>query len=56
MTMVKPPTVDEYRAAKIQNALDYSPSQYACKKCGWPVVRGYVCTACGDTNPSEASK
>lgn len=24
-----------------------------CKKCGFAVNRGYCCTGCGDTNPSE---
>jgi len=25
----------------------------SCMKCKWPVISGYCCTFCGDTNPSE---
>jgi hypothetical protein len=26
---------------------------YGCKKCGHPVIKGYCCKGCGDTNPSH---
>jgi rubrerythrin len=32
------------------------PDLYPCMKCGYPVQRGYCCTACGDTNPSSEKK
>lgn len=37
-------------------AREYVPSIYACKKCGYPVVNGYICTHCGDDNPSEGPR
>ncbi|MCK5608587.1 hypothetical protein KAR91_42285 [Candidatus Pacearchaeota archaeon] len=30
----------------------YAPNIHPCKKCGHPVVEGYACTTCYDTNPS----
>ena len=49
------PTAEQYRVAKISLAINYAPDINPCKKCGWPVVRGYCCTACGDINPSSVS-
>ena len=39
---------------KLANALarDYVAIRQ-CMKCTHPVVHGYCCTFCGDTNPSE---
>ena len=34
-------------------ARQYAPPIYACQKCGYPVAKGYVCTHCGDGNPSQ---
>jgi hypothetical protein len=42
-----------YKQRAIKLALDLCPSMYPCKKCGSPVVKGYCCTFCGDTNPSK---
>jgi hypothetical protein len=33
-------------------ARDFAPVIYPCKKCGYPVVKGYCCDGCGDTRPS----
>ncbi len=49
----KPPSEDDYRKAAIGLAFDYAPSIRACKKCGWPHASGYVCSYCGDNNPTE---
>ena len=51
----EPPTEEQYRMARINLALDYAPTIYACKKCGWPVALGYCCGSCGDINPSSKS-
>jgi hypothetical protein len=34
-------------------ARDFCPSIYPCKKCGHPIISGYCCTFCGDSNPNE---
>ena len=34
-------------------ARSFCPSIYPCGKCEYPVVDGYCCTSCGDTNPRE---
>ena len=47
------PTYTEYQKAKAEVALDYAPEIYPCRKCGWPVLSGYCCTYCEDTDPSE---
>lgn len=51
---VAPPENDEaYQDAAGVIARGYAPEMYPCKKCGWPVIRGFTCTTCGDDNPSE---
>lgn len=49
---VKPYT-EQWELEASELARRYVPSIYPCKKCGHPVVYGYVCTFCGDTNPDE---
>jgi hypothetical protein len=49
-----PRTQVAYSRAAAQLAFDYCPPMYTCQKCGWPVVDGYCCSTCGDTNPREA--
>ena len=49
---MKAPTKRQYEKAEKAQAVDYAPDIYPCKKCGWPVVSGYICNYCGDTNPS----
>jgi hypothetical protein len=34
----------------------YSPLLYPCKKCNHPVVSGYCCSYCGDSNPSSTKE
>jgi hypothetical protein len=34
-----------------QLARSYAPYIYPCGKCDGPVMDGYCCTTCGDTNP-----
>lgn len=50
------PTRKEYNAKVIQLLEDHGPRIYPCKKCGWPVVDGYICETCGDHNPYEPVK
>ena len=40
---------------KIANnmARSYCPNIYPCGKCESPVIEGYCCITCGDTNPRE---
>jgi hypothetical protein len=53
MPKLKPPTPKEFEQHKIRMALAAVPTIYACKKCGWPVIDGFRCTYCNDSNPSE---
>jgi rubrerythrin len=48
-------TQEEWDELATQLRLQNAPSVYACKKCGYPVVKGNVCTYCWDTNPSQPS-
>ncbi len=34
-------------------AIAYAPEIYRCKRCGYPVISGYCCTHCGDSDPSS---
>lgn len=52
-TKVKPPTQAEYEKRRLQILLSYAPRTYPCGSCGWPVIDGYCCNTCGDTNPRE---
>jgi len=42
---------DEYKRAAISLAFSYCPRIYPCAKCGHPVVDGYCCDGCNDSNP-----
>ena len=53
---IKPSTKKEYEESKISIALGLCPTIYPCKKCGWPVVSGYCCNYCNDTNPNESEE
>ena len=33
-------------------ARSYSPDIKECAECGYPVIKGYCCTYCGNTDPS----
>jgi len=48
---IKKPTEAQYRKEELQMALDYAPTIYACAECGWPVISGYCCNTCGNTDP-----
>ncbi len=37
-------------------AIDFTPGIYRCKKCGYPVIDGYCCTHCGDSDPSSIER
>ena len=37
-------------------ARDFCPPIYACKKCSYPVIEGYCCEFCGDSNPSSTDE
>jgi len=49
---IKPYSQEWEREANLL-ARDYVPDIYPCGKCGYPVIRNYCCTYCGDTNPDE---
>ena len=46
------PTPRQYRLAEIDLALSAAPYIFPCGNCGWPVLSGYHCNTCGDTDPS----
>ena len=48
----KPETSRTYKEEKQALIDGMTPEIYPCKKCGHPVVEGYACTTCHDTNPS----
>lgn len=47
------PFTDGWEKAADRVARNYAPEAYPCGKCGYPVLRGYCCTRCGDSNPDE---
>ncbi len=53
---MKVPSVEEYRREKFRLALDFCPRIYPCMRCGYPVVDGFCCTYCGDTNPNDCEQ
>ena len=53
LKIIAPPSDVEYKQANLRLRLDRAPPTYACMKCGWPVIKGFCCETCGDTNPSE---
>lgn len=42
----------EWETAANNLARNFAPDILECHKCGAPVVSGYCCCNCGDTNPS----
>lgn len=53
MQKIKPPSDAMYRKVACQLAIDYAPAIRTCQKCLWPVIHGYCCRTCGDSNPSQ---
>jgi len=49
---IKPYTNRWYNLAGIE-ARDAVGVMYPCQKCGYPVIKGYICSRCKDVNPSE---
>jgi len=49
---VKPHTLVWERKANWL-ARSFAPPIFACKKCGNPVVQGYCCIYCGDSDPES---
>jgi len=47
---------DQEKWNRLADALarSHAPTIYACKKCGYPVAKGYSCSYCHDMNPYEA--
>jgi DNA-directed RNA polymerase subunit RPC12/RpoP len=43
----------EWEKAANNAARSFCPDIYPCMKCGGPVISGFVCTRCGDSNPSS---
>ena len=50
---IEPPTDEQYQARRLSIVLSYAPRIYACAKCKWPVIDGYCCNTCGDSNPRQ---
>lgn len=47
------PYTPAWEALANNEARGYCPNIYPCQKCGYPVIYGYCCGSCGDSNPSE---
>jgi hypothetical protein len=47
------PYSERYRNLEYSMLKGYAPAVYPCQKCGHPVIKGYCCTNCRDSNPSE---
>lgn len=47
------PHSKEYKKLVYQEAIAFCPQIYPCQKCGYPVINGYCCPNCHDSNPSE---
>ena len=45
------PYSEEWEKLAGQEARSFAPSIYPCGACNYPVVKGYCCTHCGDSNP-----
>lgn len=43
----------EYEREANHLAREYCPPIYPCAKCGHPVIDGYCCAFCGDSNPQS---
>lgn len=52
---IKPPTPKQYELSEITLAMRWTPQMYPCAKCQWPVVDGYCCSTCGDSNPQQTA-
>lgn len=50
------PHTDEWELKALKLRASFAPSAYACKKCGAPVLFGYRCEYCGDSNPSATKE
>lgn len=46
-------THDDWERMADRIARSIAPDICHCKTCDYPVVKGYCCTYCGDTNPSS---
>ena len=44
---------DAYKIALFNQMKRFCPPSYPCCVCGYPVIKGYCCNNCGDTNPSD---
>jgi len=42
---------EQWRSEANMLARDFCPPIRPCNTCGHPVVKGYCCTFCGETNP-----
>lgn len=52
----KTPKIEPYTPdwhAKAYELLRAWHSVIACGRCGYPTLKGYCCTTCGDMNPSN---
>ena len=50
------PYSDEWQRKANALARSFCPKIYPCQKCNEPVVYGYCCEACGDTDPTSGPK
>ncbi len=49
------PGDDAWHRAANELARSFAPHIYPCATCEGPVVKGYVCTHCGETDPERAA-
>ena len=50
------PRTPEWQRLADKVARSFVADIYPCGKCGYPVIPGFCCTGCGDTNPSETAE
>ena len=46
----------EWEKAANQEARIYCPDIYPCQKCSYPVMSGFCCVNCEDSNPSKTQE
>jgi hypothetical protein len=44
----------EYFKQRVALALSFTPEMSPCGECGYPVIKGYFCNNCGNTEPNKS--
>lgn len=55
MNKIKPLSKHWVKLAQ-ELALSRVPNIFACGKCNYPVIKGYCCEFCGDSDPDRNAK